>query len=141
MGIQARLHESPQFKTTFNPYILEGCRIKAHAISHTPLMGCFILQGQWLHTSTGVTFMENCMSSDLSPHRTHSTTIPFHHSSPVIVDYRNTAVHIAAQQHNRQGNSSCPNNSQAHPDVWNLTKMVGDREWDHLHAEDTSTEI
>ena len=25
--------------------------------------------------------MENCMSSDLSPHRTHST-IPFHHSIP-----------------------------------------------------------
>ena len=33
-----------------------------------------------------LTFMEKCMSSDLSPHRTHST-IPFHHSSPVIVDY------------------------------------------------------
>ena len=30
---------------------------------------------------------ENCMSRDLSPCRTHST-IPFHHSSPVIVDYQ-----------------------------------------------------
>ena len=30
--------------------------------------------------------MEHCMSSDLSAYRRHST-IPFHHSSPVIVDY------------------------------------------------------
>ena len=32
--------------------------------------------------------MENCMSSDLSPH----STVPFHHSSPVIVDYPSTSA-------------------------------------------------
>ncbi len=88
---------------------LEGCGIKAHAqqyYSHTPLMGYFILQGKLfnrLHTTTGVTFVENCMSSDLSPHRIHST-IPFHHSippfhsmhhsSPVIVDYLSGPANI-----------------------------------------------
>ena len=54
------------------------------AMVHSPLMGYFIVQGQLfnrLHTSTGVTFVENYMSSDLSAYRRHST-IPFHHSIP-----------------------------------------------------------
>ena len=51
------------------------------SISHAPLIGYYILQGQLQLES----LLENCMSSDLSPHRTlfHST-IPFHQS---LLDY------------------------------------------------------
>ena len=40
-----RLHESLQFKATFNPWI-QGV---LSSVSHTPLMGYFILLGPWLN--------------------------------------------------------------------------------------------